>query len=325
MSIVLTCSFIQVSHTREDVFSCSIDTQIENTLGFTVTRLALSDLSEANLPAKSIIVSTIELREPVIGSMTAANLESLKILIERASIILWISGGNLYQAKRPDFAPVFGFARSVMLELPSVKFIVLDIDTTQEELEAAEKNILTVLQRAVFDSEMDLEYLQYRGALHVSRFVPDQQMVSRFREKQDEVAMGVPLKDAGTCQLSIKQVGQMDTIHFVTSQVHDVPLESDFVEVESKILGLNAKVGSHLQKCQFCPDLYSWSKGRACTIRPHRYEEWNMLSRNCRHCQKGRICGDKVQSRRSSSCHGSRSLRNRRESARVGLLHTTRG
>lgn len=215
--------------------------------------MALSDLSEANLPAKSIIVSTIELREPKIGAMTAANLESLKTLIGRASIILWISGGNLYQAKRPDFAPVFGFARSVMLELPSVKFIVLDIDTTQEELEAAERNILTVLQRAIFDSKMDLEYLQYKGALYISRFVPDQRMVRRFREKQDEAAIGVLLKDAGTCQLSIKQVGQMDTIHFVTSQTSNVPLDPDFVEVESKILGLNAKVGSYLQKCKSFP------------------------------------------------------------------------
>ena len=216
---------------------------MSSTRGFTVTRLAFSDLSEANLPAKSIVVSTIELREPIIGAMNATDLQSLQVLVERASIILWVSGGNLYQAARPDFAPVFGFARSVMLELPSVKFVVLDVDTTQEELEAAERNILTLLQRAIHDPTMDLEYLQHRGILNISRFVPDQRMVRQFQEKQDEVAIGIPLKDAGTFQLSIKQVGQMDTMNFVTNRIHDGPLYPGFVEVEAKILGLNAKVG----------------------------------------------------------------------------------
>lgn len=175
--------------------------------------------------------------------MKATDLQALKKLVEAASIILWISGGNLYQAERPDFAPVFGFAHSVMLELPSVKIIVVDINPTHEELGAAESNVLKLLQRANYDPTMDLEYLQYRGILYTSRFVPDQRMARRFQEKQDEAVIGIPLKDAGTFQLSISQLGQMDTIHFVANRIHDSPLNPDFVEVETRALSLNAKVG----------------------------------------------------------------------------------
>ena len=244
---MLTFALNQIDHRESNAFSSSLEARLSSTLGFTVTRLVLSELLEINLPEKAIVVSTIELREPMIGTMKSPDLQALKKLLEAASIILWISGGNLYQAERPDFAPVFGFARSVMLELPSVKFIVVDIDPTREELGAVESNVLKLLQRANHDSTMDLEYLQYNGILYTSRFVPDQRMVRRFQEKQDEAALGIALKDAGTFQLSISQLGQMDTIHFLANRIHDNPLDPDFVEVESKVLSLNAKVGPSSQ------------------------------------------------------------------------------
>ncbi|KAM0804375.1 reducing type I polyketide synthase 10 [Usnea florida] len=232
---------VLVGRIEDNSFNSSLEARISSTLGFTVTRLALSDLSEINLPTKSIVVSTIELREPIVASLNAIDLQCLKTLVKTAAIILWISGGNLYQAERPDFAPILGLARSVMLELPSVKFIVLDVNPTQEELGAAESNVLTLLQRAKHDFTMDLEYLQHEGILHISRFVPDQRMARRFHETQDKAVFGIPLKDAGTFQLSIKQVGQMDSVHFVTNRIHDSPLDPDFIEVEARVRSLNAK------------------------------------------------------------------------------------
>lgn len=132
-------------------------------------------------------------------------------------------------------------------------------------------NKLTLLQRAMHDPTMDLEYLQHMGIFYISRFVPDQRMVRRFQEQQDEAAIGTPLKDAGAFQLSIKQVGRMDTINFVTDRIHDSPLNPGFVEVESKILRLNAKIGL-LQKVSLLSTLYSQLTGCTCTLRTHRYQ-----------------------------------------------------
>ena len=194
------------------------------------------------------MVCTAELREPIIGNMHVADLEPLKILLEGASIVIWVSGGNLYKAERPDFAPVFGFSRSIMLEVPSVKFIVLDIDPTKEELHSVESNIISLLQQASHDSRMDLEYLQHKGVLYVSRLVPDQDMARQFRRKQNEKVLNLRLGEVEVAQLSIKQVGQMDTIHFLASRKEESDLESDFVEVQAKAFGLNAKVRKTLPR-----------------------------------------------------------------------------
>lgn len=227
--------------------------------------MSLSDIARATMPARSVVISTIELRKPVVGALSATDIRSLNLIFEKASILLWITGGNLYKAERPEFAPVFGLSRSVMLELPSINFIVLDVDTTQQELKAAERNILLLLQQAMYSSKMDLEYLQYNGILHVSRIIPDLCMNRRFRNKQHEEAVNLPLQDVGNCQLSIKHVGQMDTIHFVTKANQDSLLESDFVEVQAKVLGLNAKVcineGHIYLSCLT-------SEGCPCVIRP---------------------------------------------------------
>lgn len=200
------------------------------------------------------------------GSLDAANLNSLNLLLENASIILWVSGGNLYKAERPDFAPVLGLARSVMLELPSVKFLVLDVNTTEQELVSAQKNIATLLQRATRDPGMDLEYLQHQGILHISRFVPDLSLSRRFEEKQNQEAMDVKLRDAGVCQLSIKHVGQMDTIHFASSPEQNSPLKSNFLEIQASVLGLNAKVSNDVDLTTL---LCLQSIGCACIVRAY--------------------------------------------------------
>ena len=52
----------------------------------------------------------------------------------------------------------------------------------------------------------------------------------------------VSLYSVGSCELNIKHVGQMDTLHLVKTSRDSKPLLPDYIEVHMKCVGLNAKV-----------------------------------------------------------------------------------
>lgn len=204
----------------------------------------MNEVSPATIPAKSIIISTIEVYEPFLSVLSAHDLERLQILTDSASIMLWLTGGGLLKAKGPDFSPVFGLLRALMLEQPSLKFPVLDIDSeSPEEIAASKANIPLILNRVLRSTMPDFEYLQYNGVLHIRRFVPDEPMNKTFQQKIDKEATIVPLYSAGSCELNTNRVGQMDILHFVQTSRNSEPLLPDYLEVHVKCVGLNAKVG----------------------------------------------------------------------------------
>ena len=70
-----------------------------------------------------------------------------------------------------------------------------------------------------------------------------------FRLKQNGETIDSTLEAAGRCELSIKQPGQMDTIHFVKKDYRDT-LRADRVGIQVKSVGMNAKV-SHIRHGAF--------------------------------------------------------------------------
>lgn len=203
----------------------------------------MDEVSPANIPAKSIINSTIELYEPFLSVLSTHDLERLKVVTDSASILLWMTGGGLLKAKRPDFSLVFGLSRALMLEQPSLKFLVLDIDSgSPEEIAASKANVPLILNQVLRSKMPNFEYLQYNGVLYISRFIPDEAMNKTFQQKIDDEAAIVPLHSAGSCELKMKRVGQMDTLHFVQTTRTSKPLLPEYLEVHVKCVGLNAKV-----------------------------------------------------------------------------------
>ena len=203
----------------------------------------MNEVSRATIPARSIIVSTIELYEPFLSVLSTNDLDRLRTLTDSASIVLWMTGGGLLNSKRPDFSPVFGLSRALMLEQPSLKFLILDVDSeSPKELAASKLNMPLILNQVLKSTMPDYEYLQSNGVLHISRFVPDEPMNKTFQQKMDNETAIVPLHSAGYCELNMKRVGQMDTLHFVQNSRNSESLLPDHLEVHVKCVSLNAKV-----------------------------------------------------------------------------------
>ena len=127
-----------------------------------------------------------------------------------------------------------------MLEQPSLNFFTLDIDGSSQPHVTAE-HVVDILMQAIDGSVCDFEYVERQGVIHVSRFMPDEALNETFRQKQKAQPVEMTLQEARPSQLSIQNVGQLDTICF-QQDLDQKPLDPDSVEIEVRSFGLNAKV-----------------------------------------------------------------------------------
>jgi hypothetical protein len=222
-----------------------LDTKIKESLelyfGFQIPVLGLAQLNTAALPSRSVVISTLEAHQPLLSTMSSDEMALVKIITDSASKILWLTNGDLLSGSRPDFAPVLGLSRSLMLEQPSLQFAVFDIDDTCSSFDTTAQNVGNIVHQLIHDSSPDSEFAQKGGVIHVVRLGPEEHLNAQFRLKQDEEPIDIPVGDAGRCELNIKHPGQMDTIRFVKKAWKDA-LGPEEVEIQVKSVGMNAKV-----------------------------------------------------------------------------------
>ncbi|KAI4289981.1 MAG: hypothetical protein L6R35_000743 [Caloplaca aegaea] len=206
-----------------------------------IERVALENLSSYPLKPKTTVISTVELGKPILSTLTDSEMMSIKTMTDGAANLIWLTGGGNFLGRDPDYALVSGLARSLILEQPSLRFFTFDIDDWQTNLAITFNNLIQAVEEAQTTSELDFEMVQHEGIVHISRFVADENMNTAFRQKQGDQAMLKPLKQTGSLRLTIEKLGQFDTLAFKEDIPSSDELDVDFVEVEVKAVGLNAK------------------------------------------------------------------------------------
>lgn len=224
------------------VLNDMLEIKLSEYIGQPVKRISLHQATPSIITSKTTVITTVEVESPLLSTMTAEEMSLLKIITDEASNLLWVTGGGLLKGMRPDFALVSGLSRALMLEQPSLKFVVFDTDETTSNPELTASNIISALDQMIKNSAPDFEFIQHEGVVHISRFVPEEAKNQTFRQKQGTQMVSARLEDAKPCQLSIEAIGQLDSIYFRMVEPNEMDLEPGFVEVHVKALGLNAKV-----------------------------------------------------------------------------------
>lgn len=226
-----TCSSLNDS--LQATFSSLFDVQIPV--------LDLNEVCEASIPPRAIIISTIEALSPLLSTISEEDLNRVKVLTNMASKILWVTNANLVSGSQPDHALVRGIAGPLMLEQPSLQLQIFDVDDPLTGVEVTARNACDAVEKLFSDSVAEPELAQKEGVVHALRWEPEDPLNSQFELKQSEGITETALRDVGRCELSIKDPGQMETIHFTTKEFEG-PLLADYVEIQVKSVGMNAKV-----------------------------------------------------------------------------------
>ncbi|KAI1142338.1 polyketide synthase [Hypoxylon sp. FL0543] len=208
--------------------------------GCTIPLIGMSEVNEENIPSRSIVISTIESKDPILSTISEEQMRLVKTLTNRASLILWLCNADFMSAKAPEFAPILGLSRAVMLEQPSLRFAVFDVDDTTTNTDVTAHNACKIIDQLIRSPDPEFELSQKEQVIHSARWEPLDEWNAQFRLKQYEGLLEVPIEEAGRCQLCISHPGQMDTIHFVSKEYTEL-LPEDHVDIEVKSVGINAK------------------------------------------------------------------------------------
>ncbi|MCJ1346998.1 hypothetical protein MMC31_005218, partial [Peltigera leucophlebia] len=206
--------------------------------GRPVTRLAMNEVTENNIALGATVFSFIECHKPVLSTATDDEMYRIKLITNNASNIIWVTGGNLLEGTRPDFALVSGLARALMLEQPSLKFFTFDVDDIISHVQQTAEHLVSILKQK--SNSIDFEFIQRQTVVYVSRFVPDDTLNKSFMQKQGSERTEMPLQEAKPVKLSIERVGQFDSLFFRQVKLQGL-LQATGIQVQVTSVGLNAK------------------------------------------------------------------------------------
>ncbi|KAI1802995.1 putative polyketide synthase [Daldinia bambusicola] len=210
-----------------------------------IRTISLAELPAIEISDNAVCISLIEIERPFLADMCQEDLTLLHNLMSAVKNIVWLVGANLVGTPNPDLTLVQGISNSIMVEQPSLRFAVLDvgsIDILSSDARRSCQNIIQVLER--HEKIDDRGFVLLKGLLYVSRIEPNATINAVFqsRTKKTHSSMKqLTLSDASPAKLCIEKVGMMDSLYFQQiCDPHTSPPRG-FVDVEVKVVSLNAK------------------------------------------------------------------------------------
>lgn len=235
----MSLTFWQLVDDENRTFNGALESALAAIYQRDVSIQTLDSITEENIPQGSHVIVTTEISKPMLCSLSAQELRGIHCLTNHASQILWIIHGNLLGICAPNLSPVFGLARAISMEQPSLSFSVLDLDTITEDIPVTLRNITLILTSSG-DPTSDREYVQRNGIIGVNRIAPWKIRDDHSATDEECGLAKVPLSQTNRVRLSIEEPGQMDTLHY-EEMAFEQQIPSESVEVSVRAVGINAK------------------------------------------------------------------------------------
>ncbi|KAF6821939.1 hybrid nrps pks [Colletotrichum musicola] len=105
----------------------------------------------------SNVVFLADLDEPMMSSMTSERLDLLRALMAPEKVVLWVTMNS--RSGNPEHAATYGFSRSMLAEIPSLKLQMLDLDSRRDSVDAVVETFLRLTMKALRSGAQDGELL----------------------------------------------------------------------------------------------------------------------------------------------------------------------
>ncbi|KAH7330434.1 reducing type I polyketide synthase [Rhexocercosporidium sp. MPI-PUGE-AT-0058] len=180
-----------------------------------------------------------ELESPILLNMSAEQLDALKMIVQAARGVLWVTRGGGRDKSPPDYDLVKGLFRVIRQEHPTISLVTLALDPTVDN---HPRTIAKVSHDLRIKSEIvEPEYVEKDGYLHIGRVVQAPLVnehifrTTNYPLRLQGFGEGVPLK------ISVRTPGLLDSIEFHEDNEPREPLGSDQVEIQVQAVGVNFK------------------------------------------------------------------------------------
>lgn len=124
-----------------------------------VNILALDELDSMTIDRDTVCLSLLEVEQEVLASLNTQAMDSLRKVTNSVNDLIWMTGADmLSDTPNADLTLAPGLARSLMMEQPALRFVILNLgreDSFQKDMDLTCKNIerLLLMPRDVDDKE----------------------------------------------------------------------------------------------------------------------------------------------------------------------------
>ncbi|KAI1178391.1 reducing type I polyketide synthase [Nemania sp. FL0916] len=204
--------------------------------------ITLSDATQVPRGSKVLVVDEVD--SSVLPQLSAAQWAALKTLIKSECDILWVTAGGQMLVTDPTKAAANGFFRVLRNEEPMLRLINLDVESAQgaSTVDAIDR-CLQLLCAETAKTQIDSEFVERSGVLHISRILPDD-LVNIAKEEQvsGRPVETMELHAAPNCiRLKAERIGNIDALQYGEVSASPLPLPENSVEVEIYASGVNFK------------------------------------------------------------------------------------
>ncbi|OQE18226.1 hypothetical protein PENSTE_c018G07178, partial [Penicillium steckii] len=222
--------------------SCSFDQVLQKELmqyfNTDVQMIPVDQLDDKVISPSDTVLTTLELQAPVLHELNEKSMARVKCLTENAQNLIWITGSP---SRQPEFSLVQGLSRTLRAEQPSLRFFIYCSDFPRCQIGDSVRNLIGVVEETLGCDNPDTEFIENDGLVFINRFVPDEVLNDTFQKVQMEEPTETSLADVSPAQLSIRSVGHFDTFHMKRLPPVVDELGPNYVEIDVKAMGLNAK------------------------------------------------------------------------------------
>ncbi|KAL8782461.1 MAG: hypothetical protein Q9213_005355 [Squamulea squamosa] len=185
-------------------------------------------------------------RDPVVPRLADPELRAFQQLFSMGKGLLWVTFGGQVASETPEAGSVPGFVRALRSEFGSMKCVTLDLQSPKPASSKTVSTIVSVLGRSLggdlsSGTVADLEYAERDGLLMIPRLIEDLPANEAVKGNREEPQPQLkPLwQSQSPLQLTMRNVGLLDSFHFVPDKRMQQPLGSQEVEIEVVSTALN--------------------------------------------------------------------------------------
>lgn len=227
-------------------YSDSVVTALLSLLGTRVASISsnFQDIAWAGLHGKTCICLA-ELECGILNTLAELEWNAMREMVSSASQVLWVTRGCGMDVTLPVAGLITGLARSSKSDNEALRLVTLDLDyerKTPEETATVIRNLfITSFKNGAAKSTKDVEFVEKKGVLYVSRIVEDE-VLQRYLTASTttpEPEIEPFFQAHRPLRLEVATPGLLDSLRFTEDHRGSLPIAADQLRMEPKAFGVN--------------------------------------------------------------------------------------
>ncbi|KAF4462939.1 type I polyketide synthase [Fusarium albosuccineum] len=224
-----------------------LQSSIRSTTGVEPSVTSLSEF----VPDGTVAIFLAEIEAPILDGIDAPTFDAIKRILNDSKGCLWLSRGASVNSTLPERALHIGLLRTRRLEDTVKRYAALDLDSkapawSDSSIGHVADYFAKAFNYTTDKSAVDFEVAVRGDELLLPRVTPDNlesmdaQPNSNLNHFNPEPQPFGASSDRAL-RLDIRTPGGLDNISFVEDEAPGEHLDSDFVEIEAKVFGINSR------------------------------------------------------------------------------------